>query len=76
MKTWESRCYVDGIPDEVPNGLYKAMRAPSYKAIAMAILRNDHNLHSIGFSERKSETVNMLLQMDRKQKDKNYDLFR
>jgi len=30
------------------------MKAPSYKAIAMAILNNDLNFHSIGFSREES----------------------
>ena len=40
IATWERRCYFDGIPDFVPIGVMgKSNRAPSYKAIALAILR-------------------------------------
>ena len=40
ISTWCSRCYFDGIPDEVPASITKAGLAPCYKAIAMAILLN------------------------------------
>jgi len=29
-------------------------RVPSYKAIAIAILKNDYYLHSLGFSQKQS----------------------
>lgn len=47
-ETWLKRCYSD-LPDEVPPLLAKSMRAPSYKAIAIALLRNDHCMKSLGF---------------------------
>lgn len=49
MKVWRGRCYSEDIPDEVPDGIMKSMRAPSYKAIAEAILKNDLALYSLGF---------------------------
>lgn len=54
VKTWQKRCYRSGIPDEVPHKLASAGRAPSWKAVAMAILRNDHHLHSLGFQMRET----------------------
>lgn len=51
IQTWERRCYVEGIPDQVPRKLMQAMRAPSYKAIAFAILRNDVNLYALGLDQ-------------------------
>ena len=41
IETWESRCYSNGIPDEVPNRLMELNKAPSYKQIAIAIMKND-----------------------------------
>ena len=41
VSTWEARGYSDGIPDEVPHRLMVLNKAPSYKAIVKAILRND-----------------------------------
>jgi len=49
VATWERRCYQDGIPDSVPDLLMKSGRAPSYKAIAFALLRNDACMKSLGF---------------------------
>jgi predicted phosphoadenosine phosphosulfate sulfurtransferase len=54
MSLWISRGYPDGIPDEVPAGLMRENLAPSYKAICIAILSNDHSMSSLGFSGRKS----------------------
>lgn len=74
MGVWERRCYFDGIPNSLPKGLRATTRVPSYQAIAMAILRNDHNLYSVGFSERESELVSMLI---RESKELNQmDLFK
>jgi len=54
----------------------KSSRAPSYKAIALAILRNDHNMYSLGFSERSSEIVSRIIEMQRVMPEsKNLDLF-
>lgn len=41
VKTWEGRGYSSGIPDEVPSRLMQLRKAPSYKAICIAILKND-----------------------------------
>ena len=47
IKTWESRCYSNDIPDEVPTEVTKQGLAPSYKAVAMAILLNRYSLLGI-----------------------------
>lgn len=57
---WENRCYENGIPDEVPHGLIGKGRAPSYKEIAIAILKNDHHLKSLGFTVKESKMVKEL----------------
>lgn len=54
INSWKEKGYEDDIPDEVPVELAKTNLAPSYKAIAIAILRNDHYLKSLGFSVPKS----------------------
>jgi predicted phosphoadenosine phosphosulfate sulfurtransferase len=48
IETWENRGYCDGIPDEVPARLMQLRKAPSYKAVAIAILKND--LTDLGYS--------------------------
>lgn len=52
---WKRRGYVDDIPDEVPMPLMRLNLAPSYKAIAFAILRNDVTFKSLGFEGVPSE---------------------
>ena len=60
VKTWENRCYSEGIPDEVPPKLAKANRAPSWKQIAILILQNDHQLRGLGFGREESELVDQI----------------
>jgi predicted phosphoadenosine phosphosulfate sulfurtransferase len=47
-----SRCYSD-LPDEIPKALSESGRAPSYKSIAICILKNDMLLHGLGFSPKE-----------------------
>ena len=49
VRTWEARAYSEGIPDSVPDGLLNSGRVPSWKAVAMCILRNDLQLRGLGF---------------------------
>jgi predicted phosphoadenosine phosphosulfate sulfurtransferase len=52
---WKGKGYPDDIPDTVPHQLMKLGLAPSYQAIALAILKNDMNMESLGFTPKKSE---------------------
>lgn len=56
VKTWEGRCYFKGIPDEAPKEIED--KVPSYKMIALAILKND--LSYIGVEPPKSEYYSLL----------------
>jgi predicted phosphoadenosine phosphosulfate sulfurtransferase len=64
VETWETRCYSDGIPDEIPESLSKALRAPSYKSIALCLLRNDRQLKGLGFHVADTELVQALKSKD------------
>jgi len=55
ISQWMTCGYPDGIPDEVPDALMKKKLAPSYKAIAIAILKNDMHLSELGFASPVSE---------------------
>lgn len=48
IEAWSRRGYSDGIPDEVPLRLAALRKAPSYKAIVQAILKND--MTELGFA--------------------------
>jgi len=52
--SWELRGYHAGITDEAPSQLESEGLAPSYRKIAQAILSNDMNLYSLGFSRKIS----------------------
>jgi predicted phosphoadenosine phosphosulfate sulfurtransferase len=51
-------------------------RVPSYKALALAILRNDHHLYSLGFSQRPSKILDGFIMADRIGRDPQMDFFR
>jgi len=64
-----SRCYFEDIPDEVPKKLASSLRAPSYKAIAVAILKNDSRLRSLGFADEIPEVYWQVRRMGDAQRD-------
>lgn len=57
IKTWEGRCYSNGIPDTAPAEIFG--KVPSYHRIALCILRNDHALQGLGFTPVVSEYYNI-----------------
>lgn len=65
--------YFYDIPDDAPEELVKKNLAPSYKALAMAILNNDHSLRSIGMSQKKSEAYSMLKKIELKARKEKYE---
>ena len=58
VKKWSTRGYSDDISDEVPVGIDDI--APSYKAIACALLKNDICLASLGMPAPWSEWYSTL----------------
>lgn len=62
IKTWEQRCYIDGLPDSSPDEIRDMV--PSYQRIAIAILKNDVALKSLGFAPPKSEVYNLLKKIE------------
>ena len=72
MKTWENRCYLNGIPDEAPTEIHK--KVPSYKRIAIALLNNDMQLRELGFEAKKSKYYSMLKRIELKDKLKTNQL--
>ena len=55
IDTWTHQGYPDGIPDEVPAAIASRNLAPSYRAIAIAIMKNDLHLTTLGFTAPSSE---------------------
>lgn len=64
VETWREQGYPDDIPDEVPLVLMQQQLAPSYQAIAVAILKNDHALTSLGFSAPTSKWYGILKRIE------------
>ncbi len=55
IEEWKKRGYSNDIPDIVPDRLMQLNKAPSYKAICVAILKNDYCLKTLGFQPKKSK---------------------
>lgn len=64
IKTWETKGYSSGIPDEIPTRLSQLNLAPSYKDICIAILKNDIALKSLGLQPKKSKYYHILKKIE------------
>lgn len=64
ISKWKTQGYPKDIPDEVPDMLMKLNLAPSYKAIALAILKNDASLKSLGFTPKISPWYKILKKVE------------
>ena len=51
---WESKCYLNGIPEEAPIRLEQLNKVPSYRRICIAIMKNDYQLKTLGLESEKS----------------------
>lgn len=51
---WRDRGYANGIPDEAPPDVEAARKAPSWRRICKALLRNDYWCKGLSFSQTKS----------------------
>lgn len=60
LRFWEQRGYTLGIEDDVPEALFADRVAPSWRAIALALLKNDFSLLSLGFGVSPSEWYGIL----------------
>lgn len=53
---------MNGLPDEVPAEIFDMV--PSYKRIAIAILKSDPSLKSLGFTPPKSKVYSQLKRIE------------
>lgn len=76
IKLWEERCYFDGIPDSAPIELESRNKVPSYRKIALAILKNDHSLKTLGYTPIKSKYYDVYkkIEIESRQKYKQLKL--
>jgi len=64
IQTWLGHGYPDGIPDEADPVLESLNKAPSYRAICRAIMKNDTTLISLGFSRPECAAYNTLKRIE------------
>jgi predicted phosphoadenosine phosphosulfate sulfurtransferase len=69
-KWWMERGYPDGIPDEAPYAIEAARKAPSWRRVCKALLRNDYWAKGLGFSQHKSEAYAKYLDLMRRRREK------
>ena len=76
-RIWRERCYSDGIPDELPPKLAASGRVPSWKAVALCLLKNDMQLRGLGFGRQESAVVEAIYAIEKKEKSKQiaFDFF-
>lgn len=63
--------YFEDIPDSIPERLMQLNKAPSYKSICIAILKNDYCLKSLGYSPKKSEYYSILKKIEIDKRNEN-----
>jgi len=61
---WKDRCYSDGIPSEVPDAIDREHMAPSWKRIAIALLKNDMQMVALGYTPKASEWYGVLKRIE------------
>lgn len=75
INDWENKGYRNGIPDEAPFELEKLNIVPSYRKICIALMKNENNLESLGFSRNKSLAYSELKRIEiENRKTKNLQL--
>lgn len=62
IEIWEKRCYKKGIPDEAP--IQISDKVPSYKAICIALLKNDMQLTNLGYQPKHSNFYSILKKIE------------
>jgi len=61
IETWQKRCYPE-FPDESPPEIFD--KVPSYQRVCIAILKNDRQLESLGYSREKCELYSFLKRIE------------
>lgn len=66
---WIKKGYPDGIPDEADYRLEAARKAPSWRRVCKALLRNDYWCKGLGFSQHKSAGYQKYLDLMKRRKE-------
>jgi predicted phosphoadenosine phosphosulfate sulfurtransferase len=68
IKDWEKKGYKNGIPDEVPLSIERLNIVPSYRKICIALMKNENNLETLGFSRKKTLAYSELKRIEIEQR--------
>jgi predicted phosphoadenosine phosphosulfate sulfurtransferase len=74
IQEWETKCYYNGIPDEAPHELEVRNKVPSYRKIAIAILKNDNSLKTLGLNTFISKYYSCYKKIEIEQRNKSKQL--
>lgn len=66
---WVKKGYPEGIPDEADYRLEAARKAPSWRRVCKALLRNDYWCKGLGFSQHKSAGYQKYLDLMKRRKE-------
>ena len=70
MNKWHNMGYSNGLPDEAPIELEVRNKVPSYRKICIAIMKNDVQCETLGFSKGKSVYYSELKYQELQMKNK------
>jgi len=69
LKWYADRGYADGIPDEADAADEAGHKAPSWRRVCKALLRNDYWCKGLSFSQQKSEATEKYLKMMKRRRE-------
>lgn len=74
IRWWQQRGYEDGIPQEADYRLEQDGKAPSWRKIVKALLRNDYWCKTLGFSPTKQSSYDKYIDLCKRRR-KEWNLF-
>lgn len=70
LRWWQLKGFPDGIPDEADKKLEAARKAPSWRRICKALLRNDYWCKGLSFSQTKPEGLERYREIMKRRREK------
>lgn len=64
IRSWKTRGYQDGLPDEAPETLESLCRVPSWRMVCLAIIKNDHALATLGYGRPRCQLYDDLKRVE------------
>jgi predicted phosphoadenosine phosphosulfate sulfurtransferase len=71
ISKWLKQGYENDIPDEAPHKLEELCKAPSYRMIVKALLKNETHLESLGFQRSTCQLYGELKRIELQKKGRN-----